>query len=530
MNQLEIKTNIIDKAIEYFAPVQAGKRYKARAALAISESYTGASRKKRSLSTFNPKKSDANSTLEFELDTLQDRSRDMIRNNSVAGGLIETNVTSVVGSGLSLDSRIDYTFLGMDQEKAAEWERNTEREFSIWAESIESDLERSLNFYEMQELAFRSTLESGDVFVITPRVKRGNNPYTLKLQLIESDRCSNPDGQRNTENLSFGIGRDGNGAPSKYYFSKFHPGSSLIQKREWREVKAFGDKTQLPNVLHLFFKLRPGQSRGIPYLAPVIDPLRQISKYTDTELTAAVVAGAYTVFIKSEADIEDLISKMNPDEAKEYLKNSTNVDYSLGNGAIVGLLPGEDISTANPGRPNSNFDPFVAAILAQVGARLGIPYELVIKRFTASYSAAQAAFLEAWREFRKRRTWLAYKFCQPVYELFLYEAVSLGRISAPGFFKNPSIRKAYSGAQWFGDPMGHIDPLKAANAATARINNLTSTIQRETIEIGGEWDKNQAQIKTEMAFKKEVGISATADITGGTVDEPDKTDESELGN
>jgi len=517
----KIKTNIVDRAIEYFAPVQAQKRFKARAALAIAESYTGSSKSKRSLNSFRPKNSDVNSTLEDELDTLQARSRDMIRNNPIATGAIETNVTSVVGSGLSLDARVDYNYIGMSQDEAEIWERNAEREFSIWADTLECDVERTLNFYEMQELAFRSTLESGDCFIITPRFKRGDNPYSLKMQIIEADRCSNPDNKRNTETLAFGIERETTGAPKKYHFSNFHPGNaSYVKDKKWQGIEAFGSRTSLPNVLHLFFKQRPGQSRGVPYLAPVIDPLRQIEKYTDAELTAAVVSAAFTVFIKSEADIEEILKQMSPEDAKQFVTESKNTDISLGNGAVVGLLPGEDITTANPGRPNANFDPFVSSILSQVGVSLGIPYELLLKRFTASYSAAQAAFLEAWRVFRKRRVWLATRFCQPSYELFIYEAVATGRISAPGFLKDPALRKAYSGAQWFGDPMGHIDPLKSAKGATERIANLTSTVQRETVEIGGEWSKNQAQIRRERAFAKEVG---------GGVSEPVKTNESGLG-
>jgi capsid protein len=53
-----------------------------------------------------------------------------------------------------------------------------------------------------------------------------------------------------------------------------------------------------------------------------------------------------------------------------------------------------------------------------------IPFEILIKHFTASYSAAQAALVEAWKFFSARRSWMADKFCQPVYELVIAEAVA----------------------------------------------------------------------------------------------------------
>jgi capsid protein len=61
----------------------------------------------------------------------------------------------------------------------------------------------------------------------------------------------------------------------------------------------------------------------------------------------------------------------------------------------------------NPARPNPEFDAFVMSILRQIGVGLEIPYEILIKHFTASYSASRAALETAWQFFRRRRTWLA---------------------------------------------------------------------------------------------------------------------------
>lgn len=62
---------------------------------------------------------------------------------------------------------------------------------------------------------------------------------------------------------------------------------------------------------------------------------------------------------------------------------------------------------------------------------------MLIKEFNSSYSASRGALLEAWEAFKMRRKWFVDDFCQPVYEMFLAEAVALGRINAPGFFTDP---------------------------------------------------------------------------------------------
>jgi capsid protein len=114
--------------------------------------------------------------------------------------------------------------------------------------------------------------------------------------------------------------------------------------------------------------------------------------------------------------------------------------------------------------------------------------------------------LEAWKFFISRRAWLAANFNQPVYEVFLYEAILLGRLSAPGYFRYPEIRKAYSTAEWVGPAAGQIDPLKEVNAAEKRIASRLTTIAQETAALGGDWDKNYPQIRKEQQQLKDAGL------------------------
>lgn len=116
----------------------------------------------------------------------------------------------------------------------------------------------------------------------------------------------------------------------------------------------------------------------------------------------------------------------------------------------------------------------------------------------ASYSASRAALLEAWKAFKMRRTWFSSDFTQPIYELWLAEAVARGRINAPGFFNDPIIRKAWARAEWIGPAQGQIDPTKEVEAAIMRVKQGFSTRERETYELtGGNWDDNIDQITRE---------------------------------
>lgn len=175
------------------------------------------------------------------------------------------------------------------------------------------------------------------------------------------------------------------------------------------------------------------------------------------------------------------------------------------------LEPGEKIEIADAKRPASNFDSFTTSLAKYVGAALEIPMEVLVKNFTSSYSASRAALLSAWQAFRMRRSWLAADFCQPVYELFLAEAIAKGRIHAPGFFLDPVIRMAYCGAQWNGPAQGMVDPVKEVTAAEKRIAIGVSTRQRETTEMmGGDFENNITQLTRENQLMKKAGLLTVA--------------------
>ncbi|MFA6148657.1 MAG: phage portal protein [bacterium] len=501
---------MVDRIVNFFDPVRGNRRLQARMIAAVAGGYIGASRERRNLRLWNPFGFDPDAALLPDLAALRERSRDLVRNAPLASGAIHTVVTSVIGTGLKLHSRIDREVLSLGEDEADTWEKQAEREWRLWSESPECDVARTLDFAALQDLVFRQVLENGDVFILLPGIPRPSSPYALKLQVVEGDRICNKDNVRDSSALSGGVEKDTGGAPLSYHILDQHPGATYVNRlRSWTVVPAFGGRTGRRNVLHLFRVMRPGQTRGVPYLAPVIEPLKQLDRYTEAEITAAVISGMFTVFIKSATGDPASIDPMVP--AAETNAKATDEDYKLASGAIVGLPAGHDIATANPGRPNAAFDPFVQSVLRQIGVALELPFEVLVKHFTASYSAARAALLEAWRFFTVRRSWVARTFCQPVYETFMDEAVAMGRIYAPGYFADPLVRKAYLGAQWIGDAPGQIDELKEITAAEKRISIGITTVAEETAAItGGDFEKNLPQIVKERRLLREAGLTQGA--------------------
>lgn len=505
-----VRQTLTDRIVNYFSPLRGAQRMRARMTTSLAMGtfggFKGAGWGRSMREWFTPNTT-ADDALLGDLDTLRARSRDMVRNTPLASGAIQTVCQNVVGTGLQLQSRPDAARLGLTDEAATAFKAQVESEFRLWCESTECDITRTQNFYGLQDLTFRSALESGDCFVLTPMLKDRRGPYQTCLQVVEADRVCNPVGKIDTETLRAGIEFDQYGAPLRYHVRRRHPASSTgITDTTEELLDAFGLKTGRRNVLHLYDRKRPGQSRGYPYLAPVIEPLKQLDRYSEAEVMAAVISAMFTVFITTPTG-EGFAIEREPAVGGGGSSGLPTSNVKLGQGAIIDLMPGEKPEFANPTRPNAGFDPFVQAVLRQIGVALSIPFEVLIKHFTASYSAARAAIIEAWVFFRNRRAFLVDYFCQPVFETWMEEAVYTGRVAAPGFFADAATRRAYCQTEWIGSAPVQIDPEKEVNASEKMVNLGVSTLADECLRLTGKvWDDQHKQAVKEREARVRDGL------------------------
>lgn len=516
----------LDRAVAAVAPAAGLRRLMARQRWEIATqagAYKGAARDRRGTQNWIARGGDPDADLLPDLATLRGRSRDLIRNAPIATSAIATAVTNTIGTGLRANPRIDREALGIDDATADKWERAAASVWCGWADTEAADATREQSFDGLQELAFRASLESGDVFLIKRFIEGPAGGIGYCLQAVEADRISNPgwkaDGAilPSGNTVAGGIERNADGETVAYHVASVHPGALPGSKSAtWAGFPARTPSGQRA-VLHIYRRLRPGQSRGVPYLAPVIEALKEIDRYIEAERMRAVVSALFTVFVKTTTGDPD-----GPVEPTEITGGSaSDKDLRLGSGAIKYLAPDEDVTFADPKSPNAQFEGFVHAMAEQIGAAIEIPAELLLKRFTASYSASRAALLEAWKFFRARRAWLARQLCQPVYDDVMTEAIARGMLDAPGFFDSPELRRAWLGCAWIGPAPGQLDPYKEAQAAQLLIAEELSTREEQTAAItGGDWEDNHRQRAKEERMRKADGLIPAPPAAPGQIAPP----------
>ena len=487
----------------------------------------GASHNNKSLKGYNPRKLGYKADIGANLSTLRDRSADLAINTPVGTAAINTSTTHTVGAGLNVFPRPKFQILGISAEDARAWARKVRAEFDLWADSKDCDIYRKNNLYDMQSIAYQGYLTDGDSFAVFRRKPTTPDmPYTLRLQLIEGNRVSNPLttstyatgdptgvealNSDNGNRILNGVEIDTDGAIVAYWVSNQVPGEPITSiLTSWARVEAYGKRTSIPNVLQISNDTRPEQYRGVPYLAPVIETLKQVYRYTNAELTSAIIKSYFALFfteaVTNSGSLNDMLADNGVDDPTEPVVDVS--EYNLGPGTLNALPKGVDVKSVDASNAQSTFEVFSTQLIKQVGAALNQPYEVLMKNFNSSYSASRAAMLQAWEEYKLRRKWFARDFCKPIYEVWLMEAVANGRIEAPGFFDDPLIRKAWCNADWFGPTMSILDPVKDMNGSTLRVENGVSTREREAAEMTGtDLEENIAQLAFEKQLMEKYGM------------------------
>ena len=442
-----------------------------------------------------------------ERKTLIARSRNLTRNNPIGRGTKKLYRDNVVADGLFPRPQLDGEILGLDKETKRKAERALLSEFSIFAEDVHCDLQRENNFYGLQSLAYGEAFDAGDCLIVLPLLERPGNPFATKIQIVESEQVDSGEFTRETAGgykIVAGVKKDVYGAPLSYLYKE--PDATYFDKP--KEVTAFGDITGRRIAWLMKSADRVRQTRGVPYLASTMATIHDLGHLQKGELLSSIVNGMLTAFVTSPAGTANPLKALAAELGVNTNGATRTTDISMGYASVVPLQAGQDIKMAHAAHPNTNYAPYFMSQIDLVAMGMGMPAEVVKRKFEASYSASRAALLQARVSFLIERSLMVIQhFCQPIYEAIIWESVLRGRLLLRGFLEDARIRKAWLSCLWRGAPAGSIDPLKEVLAAKERIALRISNRERETADYSGEdWQDIHEQLVIEEQRAAEDGL------------------------
>nr|WP_228714804.1 phage portal protein [Raoultella ornithinolytica] len=467
-------------------------------------------------------------------DRIVSRMRDLARNDGWASGTITRVLDNAVGANYRPIFKPDYRMLRLitgnkafDATWADEYGKVIEAHWRSWANDPGRycDVERKQTVSQMLRLGFRHKLLDGDSLLVLQyrrdRLGPGRGQYATTVQVVDPDRLSNPQQNFDMPNIRGGVEIDADGAPVAYHIREAHIGDwwSGAKTMTWQRIPRETSWGR-PIVIHDFDMERGSQHRGMGILAPIVQRLKMLIKYDESELEAAILNAIFGAYVESPYDAQMVSSALGDtgfgdgDELSAYQTQRTEYyqdkRLNLQNGArIPHLFPNEKIVTLDAARPTSNFDGFESAVLRNIAAATGLSTQQVTQDWSdVNYSSARAAMLEAWKTLTRRRDDFATGTAQPVASAFVEEIHSIESLplpsGAPDFLE---AKAAYCRARWMGPGRGWVDPVAEKKGAILGLDAGLSTLEMEVAENAGEdWEEVMDQRKREIDACLERGL------------------------
>lgn len=422
--------------------------------------------------------------------------------------LVERFADTVADTGLRLELTPKAEVLGITLEEAAQWARNVESRFDLWAGDKKQHRSESLNFYQSQHLYQIFQHRDNDIFLrLYYAADRGlQNP--LQFSFVDPDQIRG-DAYTTTygiHGMMDGIERDDRGRETKYKI--------WIRKKDGSfgqiDIPAKGSRSDRIFMLHGYRPEYAGQTRGYSRLGHAIQELENITDFSAATIKKAINQSNIVGFVEPSKDedaqpiFEGVLTDSGAGPAAEMFGSeassstcSTSADpiqscYRVpeatfdtpGSLWINNLTKGSKITFPANTAPGDSFDKFVDSFFGYLSASTGVPIEVALMKFGQNYSASRATLLLFWRVCNVWRHEMACDYLDPVKEMWLSGEIAAGRIIAPGW-SDPRLKAAWLNCNWIGSAPPDIDPTKTANARRMNIETGVTNLDREARDYNG---------------------------------------------
>lgn len=346
----------------------------------VVRSYSAASKVAR-YGDFSASRGSADYELHGALAEVRAKTRNLARNSGTIKRYVQLMCDNVVGDmGFSLqapNSRIEEA-----------WRR--------WCDNPTVD--GSMSMIDLCDQMVGSWCRDGEFlieFVVNPEY-----PDMLALNPLEADMLDetmttqNP---RTKNQIKMGVEIDVLGRPVAYWILTSHPGdiASGAPRPRQRHRRVPADR-----ILHVFQRLRAGQTRGEPPAGATVNAIKMLDGYREAEVMNRRIAASTMGFFTRETPKADGIDALGVTETDEEGNEEVLVDVQPG--TFKQLPDGMRFDKFDPGGSQTDYHAFEGQVKKEVSMALGISaFALGMETAGVSYSTGRSVIQED-RDFYKR--------------------------------------------------------------------------------------------------------------------------------
>lgn len=409
-------------------------------------------------------------TLRMDYITMTHRARDLAKNNEYISGYLANLTRNVIGpDGFTLQS------------KAADLELRPKIE-ALWREYNTRiggfvTLDEHQSGRDFDVLVLRTLMIDGEVFI--HRVFDSASRFGYRYEVIDSldiDPLYNVEDSGQGTRICMGVKVDDRGRELSFFIRKSNDDFYLS-----------GERTEVPaeDILHIYRKNFPEQTRGYTAFAPIILNLNQMDGYKEAELVhARIQACSMGVWERNGMAIGDPL-ELDTDANGEYARE-------MKPGIFQYAPEGYTAKFLQQSSPSNQFGIFWKNMLRSISNALGVSYNKASGDYeSVNYSSLREATLEDRSNFEEiqryiTENWLDFKFADFIRGLALNEFIPLAS-------QSDALRHRF-----FGRRFPWVDPVKEIAAMEKefdlKLTNPISELERrgldpdEEIERWKEWN------------------------------------------
>lgn len=408
-----------------------------------------------------------------------EKARDMDRNDSVVGQIIDRSVANIVQDGFSLDPQTGDKSLN-DELYAR---------FQEWASDPElCDVSGEYTFHDYENHAMRAVQVDGDCVVLG--LEEG------QVQFIEAHEVQTTTKQENT---ILGVTKDAYGRRSQYWIMR-----DGIQPTDPKEQSAPVDVRNsdgFRQLFHVYNVKRMTQTRGKTAMAPVFALAGMFEDIQFAKLVQQQVVSCFAIFREQAMpNSSDLPTKTPGYGSPQTETTSSGTRYieNIAPGMEIIGRPGEKLQGFSPDVPNAEYFTHVKLMLQMMGVNLGLPLCLVLMDGSeTNFSGWRGAVDEARKGFRANQRNLVNRLHKPVYEWkvsqWIAEDTSLRKVAA-------DLGAAMFRHKWNAPRWAYIDPVGDAQGDQLRLQNALVSPRRLHAERGSEWEEVADEIVGDYSY------------------------------
>ncbi len=437
----------------------------------------------------------ADAEIKGSLPRLRNRSRQLVRDNDYARQAVRAVKNNVVGTGIRMQAQVRMVRGGGRLDQTVN--EAIERAWKQWGRKQTCHTGGRLSWHDMERLVIGSMCESGEVFIRKVRQPFGGGRVPFALEVIESDLLDDTYTGKSTvdgNEWRMGVECDKWGRPVQYAFLSKHPGDAPFQGQPGPRHKLI----PADEIIHLYLCDRPGQTRGVPWLATAIQRLHHLAGYEEAEVIRARASSALMGFITSDE------GELQGDAVYDGERVS-----NFEPGVFKYLAPGESVTVPQLDAPDGQFEPFLRAMLRAMAAGVGCSYESISRDFSqANYSSSRLSLLEDRDHWRALQAYLIENLHQPVFEAWLEMAVLSGTLALPFYETDP---ERYRQIRWMPRGWAWVDPAKEVQAYKDAVRCGFKTLGEVVAEQGGDLEELLTARAAELEMADELDLMFDTD-------------------